>query len=325
MIKNLLLRRLVFLIPLLLGITLLSYALMLLAPGDPTAMLLDPKVKPADLIRIKENLGLNKSIMVQYFIWLKHLVQGDFGYSYINGRPVLGLILERIPATLMLMSCSMLITLLCTIPLGILAALRRDTWVDNVITVFTFVGMSIPTFWLSLLMILYFSLNLGLLPSSGMIDPVRASSGFWSQSWDVAAHMVLPLLVMTIGSLAGLTKYMKMGMLSILGQDYILTARAMGFSNRVVSWKYAAKNAALPVITLMGMSLPNLVSGSFIIEYIFAWPGMGRLGVDSVFMRDFPVIMGIILISSLMIILGNLLSDIAYAVLDPRVSYAKRS
>lgn len=324
MIAKIIIRRLLLLIPLLIGITLISYFLMRLAPGDPTAMLLDPKVKPEDLMRIKANLGLNKPIIIQYAIWLKHVVRGDFGYSFINGRPVLHLIEERLPATLLLMSLSMAITLLLTIPLGIIAAVYNRTALDNVITVLTFVGMSIPTFWLALMLILFFSLQLGIFPSSGMLDPLLSASGRLPRLLDLARHLFLPLFAMSVGSLAGLTKYMKTGMLSTLSQEYMTAARAFGFPDRRIHWTYAARNAVLPIITILGLSLPNLVGGSFIIEYIFAWPGMGRLGVDSIFMRDFPVIMGIILISSVLIITGNLIADVAYALIDPRISYQKK-
>ncbi|HAR62725.1 MAG: hypothetical protein DKM50_06445 [Candidatus Margulisiibacteriota bacterium] len=325
MIKDILVKRLLLLFPLLLGITLISYFLMVLAPGDPSSMMLDPKIKPADLVRIKENLGLNKPVIVQYFYWLKNVTQGNFGYSYINGRPVFQVIVERLPATLILMSASLFLTLILTVPLGILAAVYNRKHIDNVITIFTFVGMSIPAFWLGLMSILFFSLILGWFPSSGMLDPMRINDSIIDRIKDISLHLILPLLTMTVGNLAGLTKYMKTGMLNVLNQDYILAARSRGFSEFFILWKYAFKNAILPIITILGLSLPNLVGGSFIIEYIFAWPGMGRLGVDSIFMRDFPVIMGIILVSSALIILGNLLADISYYLVDPRISYTKRS
>lgn len=323
MLLKVLLKRIIMMFPLLVGITLISYCLMLMAPGDPTAMMIDPKINATDLARIKSNLGLDQPVAVQYSIWLKQLLKGDLGYSYINGRPVLALIMERLPATLLLMCSSLFLTLFLTIPLGIISAKNNKKTIDKSITLFTFFGMSIPTFWLALVLIIFFSLNLRLFPTSGMISPFMEDSGFFAKFINVSWHMFLPLLTMTIGSLAGLTKYMKTGMLSVLSSDYIKAAEASGFSDKFITYKYALKNAVLPIITILGLSLPGMVGGSFIIEYIFAWPGMGRLGVDSIFMRDFPVIMGIILMSSILIIVGNLISDILYVLVDPRVSYEK--
>lgn len=325
MLKRLIIKRVILLIPMLIGITFISYSLMLLAPGDPTSMMIDPKISAEDLMRIKANMGLDKPVVVQYFIWLKNIVKGNLGYSYINGRPVLGLILERLPATLLLMFSSMILTVLLTTVLGVFSAVKNRSYFDNLVTIFTFTGMSIPTFWLALVMIMFLSLKLGWFPSSGMQDIMKGEQGVFLQIVDVMYHMTLPLLTMTIGSLAGLTKYMKVGMLKVLSLEYITAARSNGFSERKIIFGYALKNAVLPVITILGMSIPVLVGGSFIIEYIYAWPGMGRLGVDSIFMRDFPVIMGIILMSSILIILGNLAADIVYALVDPRIAFDRKN
>ena len=317
--KRYLIKRLIESIPLLLGITLISFFLMHLAPGDPTAMLIDPKVKPEDLMRIKENLGLNKPIIIQYFIWLKNILGGNLGYSFITSKPVLGSILEFLPATILLMLSSLILTLIITIPLGVISAVNKGKIIDNIVTVFSFIGMSIPTFWLALVIMLLFSMKLGWFPSSGISDSYLYGNNIFLKVMDVIRHMFLPLLTMTITSLAGLTRYQRASMLEVIKQDYIIAARARGLSERVVIFKHALKNAILSTITILGLSLPGIFGGAFIIEYIFAWPGMGRFGVQAIFSRDYPVIMGIILFSSALIIIGNLLADIAYFWADPRI------
>lgn len=296
-------KRLLQLIPLLIGISLISFFVMHLAPGDPTALFIDPNVDPGELARVRANWGLDQPIPVQYIKWLWNAVRLDFGRSYMTGQPVIGEIAERLPNTLILMIPSYILTLLICIPVGVYSAVKKGGWFDNTFTVLSFAGMSIPTFWVGLMLMLLFAVQLDWLPATG--------------------NLVLPLITMTIGSLAGLTRYQRAAMLEVLNQDFIRTARAKGLPERVVIFKHALRNALIPIVTIMGLSLPDLFGGAFIIETIFAWPGMGRLGVQAIFSRNYPLIMGIVMFSALLIVLGNLFADIGYALVDPRIRYEK--
>lgn len=291
-------------IPLLLGISFLSFLVMHLAPGDPTALFIDPNIDPVELARVRANWGLDQPLFIQYLVWLKNALLLDFGRSYTTGLPVIAEIGERLPMTLLLMIPSFILTLLITIPVGVISAVRKNSWFDNLFTFFSFAGMAIPTFWLGLMLMLVFSVQLHWLPAVG--------------------NLALPLITMTIGSLAGLTRYQRGAMLEVLNQEYIRVARAKGLPERLVIFKHALRNALLPTITILGLSLPDLFGGAFVIETIFAWPGMGRLGVQAIFQRNYPTIMGIVMVSAILIIVGNLLADIAYAIVDPRIRYGKK-
>jgi peptide/nickel transport system permease protein len=317
-------RRLLQLIPLLIGVSLISFFVMHLAPGDPTALFTDPNIDPQELARIRANWGLDKPIIVQYFYWLGNVLRGDFGTSYMTGRPVILELLERLPATLLLMISSYILTLLITIPLGVFSAVKKGTLFDNLITIFCFAGMATPSFWLGLMLMLLFAVNLGWLPAVGMYNPLLGEQGIGIRVLDIIRHMILPLTTMTILSLAGLSRYQRASMLEILNQDFIRTARAKGLPERIVIFKHALRNALIPIVTILGLSLPDLFGGAFIIETIFAWPGMGRLGVMAIFQRNYPLIMGIVVFSAVLIMLGNLFADIGYALVDPSIRYAKK-
>lgn len=306
-------------IPLVFGVTVLSFFLMHMAPGDPTDMYKDPTVSHADLAQIRHNLGLDKPVYVQYGYWLKKLLKGDLGFSYVTGQPVLTAISERIPATLLLSVSSLVLILLLTFPLGILSGYKAGSGFDHVVTVFSFIGMAIPTFWLGLMFILFFSVKLSWFPTSGYIDPSVSEGSFFVQAMSISTHLVLPLLTITVGGLAGLIRYFRFGIIAELTKPYIIAARARGLSEKAIVFKHAFKNSALPILTILGLQLPGLLSGAFVIEYIFAWPGLGKLGVDAVFARDYPVLMGTLLVSSLLIVVGNLLSDLSYQWVDPRI------
>jgi len=297
-------RRLLQLIPLLIGITLITFFVMHLAPGDPTALFTDPNIKPEELARIRVNWGLDKPVGIQYLIWLKNAARLDFGYSYISGKPVIEEIGERLPNTLLLMSVSFIIILLISIPVGVISAVKKGSWFDNLFTIISFIFMSIPTFWLALVFMLLFSLKLGWVPSFGDLS--------------------LPVAVLVISGLAGITRYQRASMLEVLNQEYIKVARAKGLPEIIVIFKHALRNALIPIITLMGLSIPDLFGGAFIIETIFAWPGMGRLGVSAVFSRNYPVIMGVTVMTAVLIVLANLIADLGYALVDPRIRYAKK-
>ncbi|MFH1826712.1 MAG: ABC transporter permease [bacterium] len=321
--RKYILRRLLGLIPLLIGVSLISFFVMHLAPGDPTALFIDPNVNPEDLARIRVNFGLDKPVIVQYFYWLGNAVRGNFGTSYTSGQPVITEIMQRLPATLLLMISSFILTLLITIPLGVISAVKKGTWFDNAVTVLSFAGMATPSFWLGLMLMLLFSVQLGWLPAVGMYDAVAGHQSTFARLIDLIRHMILPLTTMTLLSLAGITRYQRAAMLEVLDQDYIRTARAKGLPERIVIFKHALRNALIPIVTIMGLSLPGLFGGAFIIETIFAWPGMGRLGVMAVFQRNYPMIMGIVVFSAVLIMLGNLLADLGYALVDPRIRYGK--
>lgn len=322
--KSFIIKRLLQLIPLLLGVSLLSFFVMHLAPGDPTALFTDPSIDPTELARIRANWGLDQPIIVQYFYWLKNVVRGDFGTSYLTGRPVLTEVLERLPATLLLMIPAYILTFLLSIPLGVFSAIKKGTWFDNLVTILTFIGMSLPSFWLALMLMLFFSVHLDWLPAVGMHDALLTTSNFGLRTLDLLKHMILPLTTMTILSLAGLSRYQRAAMLEVMNQDYIRTARAKGLPEKTVIFKHGLRNALIPIVTILGLSLPGLFGGAFIIETIFAWPGMGRLGVMAIFQRNYPLIMGIVVFSALLIMLGNLLADIGYALVDPRIRYGKK-
>ena len=317
-------RRLIQLIPLLIGVSLISFFVMHLAPGDPTALFINPNVDPQELARIRANWGLDQTVIVQYFYWLGNALRGNFGVSYTTGLPVMQEIVERLPATLLLMISSYILTLLITIPLGVISAVKKGSWFDNLVTVISFAGMATPTFWFGLMLMLLFSVQLGWLPAVGMYDVGMRDGGWGMRAWDVVRHMILPLLTMTLLGLAGMTRYQRAAMLEVLNQDYIRTARAKGLPERVVIFKHALRNALIPIVTILGLSLPDLFGGAFIIETIFAWPGMGRLGVMAIFQRNYPLIMGITVFSAVLIVLGNLLADMAYAWVDPRIRYGKK-
>jgi len=314
------LKRVLAAIPLMFGITLLSFMIMRLAPGDPVMMFTDPTITIQDMAQLRQNLGLDQPLVIQYFAWLKQVLQGNLGVSFISGKPVLEAILERLPATLLLSISSLVMILLITFPLGLFSGYFKGSIFDDTVTVFTFVGLSIPTFWLGLVLILLFSLELNWFPTAGFLDPYLFDAGLFAQAGSVLHHLCLPLLTIVIGGIAGLTRYYRFGIIGILNQDYIQAARARGISENRLLTRHAVKNAILPIITILGLSLPGLIGGSFVIEYIFSWPGMGQLGVNAVFSRDYPIIMGTILMSSTLIILGNLLADIVYVWVDPRIS-----
>lgn len=317
-----LLRRILLLIPLMFGITLITFTVIHLAPGEPVEMqmAMNPKVGKEARERLQKFYGLDKPLHVQYVTWLKQLAQFDFGRSFSSdNRPVLDKIKERLPVTLSLNIVALVIEFGLAIPIGVLAAVHRNTLLDKGITVFVFLGFAVPTFWLALLLMYLFGVKLNWLPISGLHTLGYEAYGWFGQLLDLAKHLVMPILVASFGSLAGVSRYMRSAMLQVIEQDYITTARAKGLSERVVIWKHALRNALLPLITLVGFSLPGLIGGSVIFETIFSIPGMGQLFYQGVMARDYPVVMGILVIGAFLTLLGNLLADISYALADPRI------
>ncbi|MGB4600300.1 MAG: ABC transporter permease [Trichlorobacter sp.] len=317
-----LLRRIALLVPLLFGITLITFTVIHLAPGEPVEMqmAMNPKVGKEARERLQKFYGLDKPLHVQYITWLKQLSQLDFGRSFSSdNRPVLDKIKERLPVTLSLNIIALLIEFGLAIPIGVMAAVHRNTLLDKGITVVVFVGFAVPTFWLALLLMYFFGVKLNWLPISGLHTLGYESYSWFGRLWDLAKHLILPILVASFGSLAGVSRYMRSAMLQVIEQEYITTARAKGLSERLVIWKHALRNALLPLITLVGFSLPGLIGGSVIFETIFAIPGMGQLFYQGVMSRDYPVVMGILVIGAGLTLIGNLLADLSYALADPRI------
>ena len=316
-------RRLLFMIPLLLGITIITFVIIHLSPGGPADMLigLSPKVSAEAKARLHSLYGLDKPLHVQYWLWLSRLVRFDFGRSFKDGRLVIIKVLERLPATLLLNVLSLLLIFFIALPIGIISAVRQDSFLDKGMTIFVFLGFSVPAFWLALLLMLLFGVVLGWLPISGMHSVNFPYFSLWGKLWDLIKHLILPVFVSAFGGLAYLSRYSRTSMLEVLRQDYIRTARAKGVPENKVIYKHALRNALIPIITLLGLSLPALIGGGFIFETIFAWPGMGRLGYQAIMSRDYPVIMGVGVIAALLTLLGNLIADITYAFVDPRIRH----
>jgi peptide/nickel transport system permease protein len=333
MIKYLI-KRILWMIPMLIGISLISFFIMHLAPGDITdnEAAFNPKASEESRMQLRKLYNLDKPIIVQYGLWLKRMVQLDFGNSFKpHQKPVFwgvtdkdgnynkGMIQEALPITLMINMLGLGITLLLAIPLGVLAACNHQNWQDRSITLFNFIGFSIPGFWLSLLLMYWLGVVNHWLPISGLHSLNYDTLDTWGKLKDSFSHLVMPVLIPSVTGLASITLFVKNGMLDVLYQDYITTARAKGLGEQKVVYTHALRNALLPLITIVGLSIPGLIGGSVISETIFAIDGMGKLFFDSVSSRDFPVVMGILTIGSVLTLLGNLIADIAYAWADPRV------
>src|SRR6266540_5540539 len=322
------LRRLVLALPLLLGITFISFAVIHLAPGEPVDLQAgDLSAQSSAQARqlLRELYGLDKPLAVQYWNWLGRLVRLDFGRSFApDARPVLQKIGERLPVTLLLNIAELLIIVALSVPIGMFSATRQYSLFDKVTTIFVFVGFATPDFWLALLLMILFGTEAGWLPISGLRSLNWEYLSFWRQQWDFLSHLILPILVATFGGLAGFSRYMRQSMLEVIRQDYIQSARAKGLTERVVIGKHALRNALLPLVTILGLSLPGLIGGSVIVESIFAIPGMGQLMVQAVFERDYPVIMGNLVIVAVLTLVANLIADLTYSLVDPRIRVAAR-
>lgn len=316
-----LLRRLLISIPVLIGITMVTYAIISFAPGDPVTALINPEAAaalgPGWVEQQRAALGLDKPVPVRYGLWLKETLRGNLGFSYRDRQPINRTIAARLWPTLKLMGAALLLAIVIAIPLGILSAIRQYSFLDYLSTVSGFAAISIPSFFLSLAMIYVFSLKLGWLPSSGM-NTVGGSGS----TLDAAKHLILPTVVLGLAEAAPLIRYTRSSMLEVIRQDYVTTARAKGLREGVVIWRHALRNALIPLVTVVALNLPRLLGGAVVIEAIFAWPGMGTLAITAVQGRDYPVIMAINLITAAMILTSNLLADVIYAVIDPRIKYA---
>ena len=322
------LRRLLLAIPILIGITFVSFLVIHLAPGEPvetsgerTGEGIDAQTQKM----LREMYGLDQPLVVQYVRWLGRVVRLDFGRSFTpDSRPVMQKIRERLPVTLLLNVVEMLIIIALAVPIGVLSATRQHSAFDKITTVFVFVGFATPDFWLALLLMILFGVQLGWLPISGLRSMNAEYLTFWKQQWDFVSHLILPITVATFGGLAGFSRYMRQSMLEVVRQDYIQSARAKGLTERVVIGKHALRNAMLPIVTSLALSVPGLIGSSVIVESIFGIPGMGQLMWQAVFERDYPVIMGNLVIVATLTLVANLIADVAYAIVDPRIRFAGR-
>jgi len=277
---------------------------------------LDPDASVEDMQRVRTLLGLDRPIYVQYWRWFCRVLVGDLGRSFTDGRPVLTRIVERLPATLELTVSALLVSLVLAVPIGILSAVRQYSVFDYAATVFAFFGIGMPSFWFGMLCILLFSVYLGWLPACGRA-PLAGAVTLVGR----IKYLLMPMAVLGLVRTARFTRFMRSSMLEVIRQDYIRTARAKGLAERVVIYRHALKNALIPVITILGLSIPALIGGALIVEQVFAWPGMARMSIAAVFRRDYPVVMGVNLVAALMVVAGNLLADLAYGLVDPRVRY----
>jgi peptide/nickel transport system permease protein len=306
-------RRLLFSVVVLWVVSIATFAIIHLAPGGP-GVLLSPDLSPEEAAQFRRNLGLDDPLPVQYLRWVGALVRGDLGRSLTHGAPVSAMITERLPATLLLAGAAFGLTLVVGIPAGIISAKRRDSVFDYLSTSVAFLGVAMPPFWLGIMLILLFSVSLKLLPSSGMY-----TLGGDTSLVDLLTHLVMPAVVLGMFSMAEVTRYTRSAILTVLHQDYVRTARAKGLGEMAVLVTHALRNALIPVVTVLGSLIPRFLGGAPVTETVFGWPGMGRLAVDAARLRDYPLVMGITLMISLVVVLTNLAVDILYKYIDPRV------
>lgn len=306
-------KRILIAIPVLIGITIIDYAIMCLA-GSPLEMMQGPRVSEAALEMKKIALGLDQPFYIQYLMWLGQILQGNFGYSITSYQPVSAMILEHLGPTLLLMGVSLFVGLLIALPAGIYSAVHQYSKGDYAVVTMSFLGSSIPGFFLALLLIFLFTVKLGWLPSSGMV-----TLGTEGGIGDIARHMVMPVLVLAFSMAGNNIRYIRSSMLEILHQDYLRTAKAKGIGKFRVIYKHALRNALLPIISVIGMQIPMLFGGAVIIEQIFSWPGLGLMTMSAIIARDYPVIMGVCLWSAIVVTVCNLLTDILYAAADPTI------
>ena len=320
-------KKLVWMLFVLWGITIISFAVIHLAPGSPTDMetTLNPMVGEATRKQLEALYGLDKPFHEQYLNWLGRVVRLDFGNSMsTDARPVLDKILERLPLTVGMNLASLALTLIIAVPVGVLSAWKQDSLFDKTVTLLVFMGFAMPSFWLALLLMMFFGIEHQWLPLSGLTSLDYQQLSTPEKIWDLAKHLIMPLTVYTVGSLAGMSRFMRSSMLEVLRQDYVLTAMAKGLPTRLVVFRHAMRNALLPLITLLGLSVPGLIGGSVIIESIFALPGMGQLFYAAVMARDYTLIMGILVLGAVLTLIGNLLADVCYGLADPRIRSSGR-
>lgn len=320
-----LIRRLLQSIPLLLVISLLTFAIIEIAPGDASQMYINPEqgADPEYIAQVRLSLGLDEPIHVRYISWLGRTLSGDLGFSMRTRRPVSLEVGDRLPNTLLLSGSALALSFIIAVPIGVISALKRYSIIDYAFSTLALVGISVPIFWTALLLIQVFAIQLGWFPASGMRNNRETYEGF-EATLNTLHHMTLPTIVLSLAQVASWSRYQRSALLDVLNQDYIRTALGKGLLWRRVVSVHALRNSLIPMITLIGISIPSVVTGAYITETIFSWPGIGRLGVTAVTGRDYPVIMAVTMLSALLIVFGNLLADIAYAWADPRIRYDNR-
>lgn len=308
-------------IPLIFGITLITFTVIHLAPGGPVEVETEMSLKASAQARenLKRLYGLDKPLHIQYQEWLGRFVKLDFGKSFVDGKRVIDKIKERVPVTLIINILSLTLIIIIAIPIGVISATKQYSLFDKLTTIFVFIGFSTPTFWLALLLMIIFGVNMGILPISGIQSIDVSGMTKTERIFDWIKHLILPVGLSAFGGIAGLSRYSRSSMLEVIRQDYIRTARAKGLKESDVIIRHALRNALLPVVTILGLSIPGLIGGSVIFETIFAIPGMGQLFYSSAMARDYPTIMGILVIGAVLTLIGNLIADISYAIVDPRI------
>ncbi len=305
-------------------VSVFSFSIIYFAPGDPLYMYTTPsasnyKLSDEQLDSMRESLGLNGNIVEQYTSWAKKTLQGNWGLSVSNHQPVKDQVLDKLPNTMLLMGSALIISIIIAIPLGLIAGLHKNSYIDNIISGISYLGISLPAFWFGIILIIVFSLKLGLLPSSGM-----RTMGV-NSVLDVIKHGILPAIVLSVNNMAVFVRYIRSNTINQLEEDYVLTAVSKGISKKHILFKHILKNCLLPIITIVGMNFGKLVTGSFIVESVFGWPGIGTLGMTAINNRDYPMIMGITMLSCVILLLGNFLADIFYSIADPRIKQCKEN
>lgn len=311
--KGYIVKRLLQIIPVIILTSILSFAIIYMAPGDPAEFYRTPNMTEEDMEIIRNNMGLNRPVPVQYIKWVKNILKGDWGYSIHNKKAVTSQIAEKLPATLGIMGASILFSLAAAIPLGLLAGSKKDTVIDKIISTLNYVGISIPEFWFAILLILLFSLKLKLLPGSGMHTTGEDSF------LDIVKHAIMPVLTLSVGKISIYVRYIRANVITQMEEEYVTTAIAKGTSEKRILFGHVMKNCLLPVITVVGMNMGSLVAGSYIVETVFGWPGLGIFGITAIRTRDYPLIMGTTMLSCIVLIMGNFIADICYHFADPRI------
>jgi peptide/nickel transport system permease protein len=316
------LRRLFELIPILLVISFLAFSLLVAVPGDPTDVLIlgDPSVTRESINELRKLYGLDEPVPVRYFKWISQVAQGNFGFSRTFHTPVLEVVSPMLVNTLILTGLSLSWALHISIPLGIYSAVKQYSLGDYLGTTFAFFGFSVPSFWLALVLIIFFSVNLHWLPPGGMVS-AQVGPGLLDQALDRVQYLIMPAFVLGLSQMASWTRYMRSSLVEVIRQDYIQTARAKGLAERIVVYRHALKNALIPIVTLIALSIPEMFSGSIVIETVFSYPGMGRLYYQSIFNKDFSVVMAVLMMIALLVFVSKLVADVLYAFLDPRIRY----
>ena len=312
-VKRYIIKRILQMIPVIVLVSIFSFMIIHFAPGDPLNMYVRPDMTQQEIDELRSSMGLEGSLPEQYVAWLKNICKGNWGNSLSNHQPVAGQIFEKLPATFLLMGTSFVLSIVTSIALGLFSGMKKNQVADQIISVFTYIGISIPAFWLALVLIIVFALNLHLLPSNGM-RTVGSNSPL-----DILWHLILPAIVLSVGNTAVFTRYIRSNTITQLEEEYVLTAKAKGVSKRRIMTNHVLKNCLLPIITIAGMNLASLVTGSFIIESVFGWPGMGTLGMSAINSRDYPMIMAFTMLSCVILIIGNFIADLLYGVADPRI------